>query len=129
MKKRDEETHMPEMTSLMDVVFILLFFFLAVTTFKKAENVINLELPHTDGEQASKDMQSFIISVKEDQYYFEKDVMNLKEILKRLSDKEGTKTEVVIRGDKKTSYESVLNLLNEIKNMGITTVYLEGEGN
>lgn len=128
MRKKEEDSTMPEMTALMDVVFILLFFFLAATTFKKAENVINLELPHADGQKSNKDMKNFIISVKDDQYYFEKDIMNLTAILSRLKDRDGTNTEIVIRGDKKTSYDSVLNLLNELKNMGITTIYLEGEG-
>lgn len=128
MRKREEDNHLPELTSLMDVVFILLFFFLAATTFKKAENVISLELPHADGEKSSKEIKNFVISVKDDQYYFEKDVLNLNEVLNRLKNRDGTSTEVVIRGDKKTSYESVLTLLNELKNMGITTVYLEGEG-
>ncbi len=58
MKKREPLTF--ELTPLIDVVFILLTFFLVATTMKKNEKALNLELPN-HGNNIEKELNNTLL--------------------------------------------------------------------
>ena len=54
----------PDLTPLIDVVFILLIFFIVSSVIKKEELVLNLSLPSSSTKQKVTNVKEFIIELK-----------------------------------------------------------------
>ncbi len=64
MKKRARQEATPDITPLIDVVFLLLIFFMTSTVFKKTELALLLNLPKTEsGQKAAADTKALIIEL------------------------------------------------------------------
>ena len=68
MGRRSREASAPDLTPLIDVVFLLLIFFLVSTVFKKEELAFLLNLPKTQyGETSAKvEIKNYIIELSKD---------------------------------------------------------------
>ena len=68
MKKRSREATAPDITPLIDVVFLLLIFFMVSTVFKKDELALLLNLPKTEkGESVEKNDKSIYIELSKNE--------------------------------------------------------------
>lgn len=120
-KKRGLAT--PDLTPLIDVVFLLLIFFMLVTTFSKYSS-FKIELPKSNiNSVTTEDIPEIIIDEK-GEYYFRygknSEKIELNDFENRLK---GVK-EVLITADKKLSYEKVVDVIGKLKNIGIDKVEL-----
>lgn len=70
MKFRKERKEMMQvnLTPLIDVVFLLLIFFMVSTTFTK-ENQLQINLPEAEAEQVSSESQGLVLTIQEDGVY------------------------------------------------------------
>jgi biopolymer transport protein ExbD len=131
MNLRQSRTDDPEvnLTPLIDVVFILLIFFMVSTTFQK-ESQIKIELPQATGEPAEDRKELVEIVIDADGHYFidQQQVVNTElETLKRAIQKYmGKQTElpVVIRADHLTPYESVVRAMDASAQLGLVKMSL-----
>ena len=114
---------------LIDVVFILLIFFMVSTTFQK-ESEIKIELPEASSEPVEAERDSFEIVIDADGRYFikEQQVVNneldtlKKAISKFLGDQKDLP--VVIRADRRTPYESVIRAMDATAQLGLVQMSL-----
>lgn len=114
------------LTSLIDVMFILLLFLLVTTTFS-TNSAIKVNLPEVKGDVTAESGKGFEIAVTKD----EKIVLNgqtvelgrvkeqVESLLKNASDK---KPSVNFKVDKGVAYGFVLKVMAEIKKTGIQTL-------
>ncbi len=58
MKKRSREISPPDLTPLIDVVFLLLTFFIVSTVFRKEEFALSLNLPKTSSTEKGQGKQT-----------------------------------------------------------------------
>lgn len=107
-----------DLTPLIDVVFLLLIFFMISTTFNKYGN-IDIELPTSNVTNKPKDKKVEIVIDKDEKYYViidgktsEIDINNLSHILN------GVK-EVSITGDKNLKYQTVMDVITKVKKQGV----------
>ncbi len=125
MKRRSRETAMPDITPLIDVVFLLLIFFMVSTVFKKDELALLLSLPTvTEGEAQSQAKKTIILelSTKEIAYNGKKVTFeNIGTDLSKVTDK---KTPVELRVDKDVRYERVVKVLDELKKQKLNNLSL-----
>lgn len=120
--RRDE----PELnlTPLIDVVFLLLIFFMVSTTFTK-ESDITIDLPQSSSSEASrKDKPLEIVIDAKGQYFINDnkvintDVKTLRNALKKLAS--GKKDQqLVIRADGKAPHQSVINAMDAARQLGM----------
>jgi biopolymer transport protein ExbD len=110
------------LTPLVDIIFLLIIFFLVSSTFEKGEQKLGIELPSTKGGQASKDSgESWVLLVDQRGRFFWNDSeLKLSELESRLRRNKGRKdkVQVVVKADGRVAYEkvaSVLGLLNEFE--------------
>jgi biopolymer transport protein ExbD len=123
---RRTRTDEPEvnLTPLIDVVFILLIFFMVSTTFQR-ESEIKIELPEASAEPVEEKKDKLEIVIDADGHYFidEQQVVNTElETLKtaiRKSLGEQTEIPVVIRADRQTPYESVVRAMDATSQLGL----------
>jgi biopolymer transport protein ExbD len=122
MKRREQLT--PDMTPLIDVVFLLLIFFLVSTVFKKEELALLLNLPSsqasteiTEKEKISIELSQTALALKGETVTFEA----LDDALSQVSDK---KRPVTVRIDKEVRYERIIKLLDILKRYELNNLAL-----
>jgi biopolymer transport protein ExbD len=117
------------LTPLIDVVFILLIFFMVSTTFQR-ESEIKIELPEASSEPVEEKEEVLEIVIDIEGHYFidEQQVVNTElETLKTAIRKflgEQTEIPVVIRADRNTPYESVVRAMDATAQLGLLQMSL-----
>lgn len=116
MKKRSRESAMPDITPLIDVVFLLLIFFMVSTVFKKDELALLLNLPNvTDGESQAQNKKNIVIELSTAEVAYNGKKMPLEELPNLLKTVKDTQTPIDLRVDKDVKYERVVKVLDELK--------------
>ena len=131
MNLRQVQGDEPEvnLTPLIDVVFILLIFFMVSTTFQR-ESEIKIELPEASSEPVEEKKDVLEIVIDADGHYFidEQQVVNTElETLKKAIEKfRGDQTDipVVIRADRATPYEAVVRAMDATSQLGLVHMSL-----
>jgi len=128
---RQSESDEPEvnLTPLIDVVFILLIFFMVSTTFQK-ESRINIELPEAsaDAVDEEKDVLELVIDAEGRYFIEQQQVVNtelntLKKAIRKFLG-ERTSIPVVIRADRRTPYEAVVRAMDATAQLGLVQMSL-----
>ncbi|WP_320036130.1 biopolymer transporter ExbD [Halarcobacter sp.] len=113
-----------DLTPVIDVVFILLIFFIVTSVFKKDELALMLNLPEADAKAIEiKDEQVFIelnenkIAIKG----LEVNFISLEENLKLIKDK---KSAIIVKIDKDTKYERITKVLDLLQKYNLNNLAL-----
>ncbi len=128
MKFRIRRRRAPEinLTSLIDVVFLLLIFFMVSTTFDKIGR-LKVELPRADvaAEQEGKPDQITVVVDAQGHYYVnDQELINTAiETVKRALEKEAGERRdlpLVISADGKAPHQSVITVMDAASQLGMT---------
>jgi biopolymer transport protein ExbD len=121
-RQRGEEVNV-NLTPLIDVVFLLLIFFMVSTTFKK-ETHINLNLPEAKGEQitAENNQIEIVISATGEYAINERALINdefktLRAAIKKVG-KGDTELPVIISADGNAPHQAVVNAMDAAGQLG-----------
>ena len=109
MKKREILT--PDITPLIDVVFILLIFFIVSSVFKKDELALVLNLPTSSAQEIELKQKEIIIELNSEKlaiYGKESTLESLEEEIIKIEDKERN---IIFRIDKEVKYEKIIEVL------------------
>lgn len=128
MKSRLQIKSGIELAPMVDIVFLLVTYFLINATLVR-NPAIKIELPKSQTAQ-SEMQRTVVISVKNNnQIYLNDRRIELKslpvELKKTIKDKE--KDHVIIKGDKKASYQSIVSVMDYVHQAGITHFNLATE--
>ncbi|MGL5744577.1 MAG: ExbD/TolR family protein [Cetobacterium sp.] len=125
MKRRTRKRSLatPDLTPLIDVVFLLLIFFMLVTTFDKYSG-FKIELPKTEAISENSNLEYELIIDKNEKYFLMKDKISMETTLETLSEKLNNVKEITISADKDLRYEVVLKAIGKLKSIGIDKVGL-----
>ena len=134
-----EESSLIELTPLIDVVFLLLIFFMVTTTFTK-ESEIKIRLPEANVEEPKVDItkQLEILVSKESAYAMRKpgdsEVVSLvnstRETLYRSMSEFQNVEDVllVIRADKEASHQSVVQVMDVARDLNLSRITFATQG-
>ena len=123
-KKRDVELNL---TPLIDVVFLLLIFFMVSTSFTR-ETQIKLELPKADVEKMETDPEIIEISIdKEGRMFINGKALvnsNIENLKRAIQPVIATNEQIpfVISADANTPYQSVVMAMDAASQLGITNI-------
>ena len=111
-------------TPLIDVVFLLLIFFLVSSRFSEEERELDLNLPSvTEALPSSMQPDELVINIdKEGRFFIDgafRQVEQVEQILRRAQTNNPLTQTVVIRGDKETDWEQVATAISLCKKAGI----------
>lgn len=121
--KRDNEPEL-NLTPLIDVVFLLLIFFMVSTTFDH-QSEISIELPESSGKVADTKQKTIEISIDHQGQYFinqrrikDNDIATLMQALRivRGTDK---KPKLIISADKMTPHQYVVRAMDAARQVGL----------
>ena len=125
---QQEEEKVADLTPMLDVVFIMLIFFIVTATFIK-ETGIEVNRPDTKTAQFKKTV-SLLVAVSPDSgIWIDKkkvDVRNVRPLMERLH-AENPKGGLVIQADMDSKVEKVLAIMDAARTIGIVQVAIAGE--
>ena len=104
-----------DLTPLIDVVFILLIFFILTSTFRKNELNIALTLPSSEYGEKMNIAEELNIELTESKIAFNGKVMNMDMMDKELANLINNKTTVFCRIDRAVRYDKIVNLFDLFK--------------
>ncbi|WP_223670728.1 ExbD/TolR family protein [Kangiella shandongensis] len=127
LKKKKEDIQI-NLTPLIDVVFLLLIFFMVSTSFKK-ETKVSLELPEASGEMMDSKPSAIDVRItKAGEVYINgkglvnRNVDTIKQAIKESST--DTQTPVIISADAAAPYQSVITVMDAAGQAGFNNLTL-----
>jgi biopolymer transport protein ExbD len=131
ISRRALEAESLNITPLIDVVFLLIIFFLVATSFQRIQRELQVNLPKSKvAKEVSMEIQPISVTVSRDGTITMGDeVVPLKELPERLSAAVASvrNPRVFVRGDAKTFHENIVNVLSACQEAGIRDVSLSTE--
>ena len=113
-----------DMTPLVDVVFLLLIFFLVTTVFKKEELALLLNLP--DGKEGEKviDKREVVIELSENELAIGGKRVSFEALDVRLGGYTDKEKPVIVRIDEKVRYRRIVRLFDLLEKHGLNNLQL-----
>jgi biopolymer transport protein ExbD len=112
------------LTPLIDVVFLLLIFFMVSTTFER-ESEIAIALPEASDAPAEANNNSIIITISSDQRYFvnreevvNRKLVSLRRAIQAAANNIKGKPILVINADKATPHQAVILAMDAVRQLG-----------
>ena len=125
MKLKGRNQIRPEfnMSSMTDVVFLLLIFFMIASTLAKQLNTIDVKLPQAEGKTENRNTVAVTIT-NSNQFYLNADRVNKRNLEKNLIDvlKTMKTRSIVVRTEKKVAIEQVVYVMNLANKNGVKVV-------
>lgn len=113
-----------DLTPVIDVVFILLIFFIVTSVFKKEETALILDLPTSNAKEMKVDQEQVFIELNKTKLAIkgiEVSFESLEDNLKAIKNKEKP---VVVKIDKKVEYERVVKVLDLLQKYNLSNLAL-----
>ncbi len=123
MKRREHLS--PDLTPLIDVIFLILIFFMVASTFKKEELALLLTLPGTEHTTAEIEKQQINIELSEKKVAYRGKEVTFEALDRLLAASEDKDKPVNVRIDKAVRYERVVKLFDLLSKHGLTNLALE----
>ena len=121
--KRDNDLEL-NITPLIDVVFLLLIFFMVSTTFQR-ESEITIELPESSGDAVETEKTVIEISIDNQGRYFvnqrrikDTDIKTLKKAIV-ITRGDAKEPKLIISADKMTPHQSVVRAMDAARQLGL----------
>ncbi|EQC45703.1 biopolymer transporter ExbD [Bacteriovorax sp. Seq25_V] len=125
MARRSRQEVSTDITPLIDVVFLLLIFFMTSTVFKKSELALLLSLPKTEsGEAVSAQTKTIVIEVNKDQTALDGKNLSPEELEAQLTDIKNKETPIDLRVDKEVQYQRLVKILDILKKLNLSNLSL-----
>jgi len=134
-----------EVTSLVDVVFLLIIFLLVTTTFKKSEYAFVIDLPTSSEEEVRVSTDKTTVFITRDGDYFLLELpaersldrssvdpqqrvtaAELRARLLALHEREPDSS-IAIRGERETSYQSMMDVVSVLQSVGFRNIWFPYE--
>lgn len=124
MKRRESLT--PDMTPLIDVVFILLIFFIVTSVFKKEELALLLNLPDSHAQALEVEKENVTIELSEEKLALKGKEVTLDELEEELRAITDKKRAIIVRIDEEVRYKKIVGVLDllqkyELNNLSLVT--------
>jgi len=124
----EDESEEINLTPMLDVVFIMLIFFIVTATFIK-EAGIQVERPNTVTADSQDDASILIAISANDEIWIDKkerDPRDVRGIIERLH-AENPKGSIVVQADEDSTNETLIQVLEAAKGAGVTNVALASD--
>ena len=123
MKRRREHIS-PDLTPLIDVVFILLIFFIVSSVFKKEELALMLNLPSSNAKELEIEQKQLNIELSQNSLAYLGEVVTFDKLDIKLSNVTKKDKPVIVRIDKDVKYERVVKVLDILQKYSLDNLAL-----
>jgi len=124
LRKKNRPEYLVDITPLIDVVFLMLIFFMISTTFNMSSS-LKLDLPSSKAKAEQKKMEQVTVSINADgSFYVQDEAVKDSDLRKRILNvtKGDPKIRVVLRADAETHHKRVVYVLDTLRGLGMSKV-------
>ena len=122
INRPQEEDFRPDLTSLVDVVFQLVIFFMVSSVFVSYTRQRNMDLPESAAKSTAEQVDSMTIEItRAEQVFLNGEKLPLTALMDKLQSIHGIPA-VVIRADKDLPYGLVMELMEICERVGVTNI-------
>lgn len=125
--RKHREFLVPDLTPLIDVVFLLLIFFLVTSVFKKEDMALLLNLPKSSYSTQEINTKDINIFVTPEKINFEDKEVSFEDLEQFLSNVRDKNRLINVRIDKEVKYQRIMNILDILKKYELTNLALVNE--
>lgn len=125
MKRREHIA--PDLTPLIDVVFLILIFFMVSSTFKKEELALLLTLPDANSATQEIKKEELNIELTKDEVALKGETITFEALDASFGKVEDKLRPINVRIDKEVTYERVVKLLDLLNKHGLNNLALENK--
>jgi biopolymer transport protein ExbD len=114
-----------ELTSMTDIIFLLLIFFMISTTFEGTRKSLDIQLPESKAAEAAQEVRQHIIEMSvDDVLRLDGQPVAVQDLVPRLSqgDVPSLQRAVIIRADKRLPYGKVVTVLDLVRQANIREI-------
>lgn len=122
--RKVRETISPDLTPLIDVVFILLIFFIVSSVFKKEELALILDLPSSEAQELNIEPKEISIEINKNKMAIFGKEIELEELDKKLSEIKDKKNNIIVRIDKDVTYSRIVKVLDSLQKYDLNNLSL-----
>jgi biopolymer transport protein ExbD len=122
--KRQPEESTLDMTPLVDVVFLLIIFFMLSTTFIVVPG-LHIDLPEAASEKIEIETQKAVLSVdREGALYFDEERVDRESMRRKLMEASASNPEtlILLKGDRGCGYGRIVDLLDMVRQTGLNRI-------
>lgn len=111
---------------MIDIIFFLLVFFMMSMLSMVVQKSIPLTLPQTEAAKVSMTRNIPVTVTADGTLYYEQEPMTLAGLAERLQQDaaRGEDISVILRGDEAAAYGKIVQVMDLVKNLGISKVYI-----
>ena len=125
MRRREKiKDKTPELmiSPMIDLIFLLLAFFIISTMYMTEVRTISIELPNAESAEVVHKSSSLVSVKKDGTYWLDEKEMPLDRLVEEVKVRSGANPgySVVIRGEKEARYNDVIRVLDACKSTGLT---------
>ncbi|MFK2823580.1 ExbD/TolR family protein [Malaciobacter sp. WC5094] len=113
-----------DLTPIIDVVFILLLFFIVSSVFKKDELALILDLPSSNAKELKVDEEQIFIELSSSKLAIKGIEVSFESLEDNLKAIENKQKAVLVRIDKKVEYQRVVKVLDLLQKHNLTNLAL-----
>lgn len=113
-----------DLTPIIDVVFILLLFFIVSSVFKKDELALILDLPNSNAKELKVDEEQVFIELTSNKLAIKGIEVSFESLEDNLKAIENKQKAVLVRIDKKVEYQRVVKVLDLLQKHDLTNLAL-----
>lgn len=122
-RSENEENFSLDLTPLVDVVFLLLIFFMVSTVFIDFKRQMDISLPSSKSSAPSEVLEPVKVELTIDrQIFLNGEKINLKEFESALSKISASKKSAIIRADKNLPYGNVIKVMGMLQSAKILDI-------
>jgi len=124
LRKKSRPEYLVDITPLIDVVFLMLIFFMVSTTFNVSSS-LKLDLPSSKAKAEQKKVEQVTVSINADgSFYVQDEAVKDSDLRKRILNvtKGNPKMRVVLRADAETHHKRVVYVLDTLRDLGMSKV-------
>jgi len=124
LRKKSRPEYLVDITPLIDVVFLMLIFFMVSTTFNVSSS-LKLDLPSSKAKAEQKKVEQVTVSINADgSFYVQDEAVEDSDLRKRILNvtKGNPNMRVVLRADAETHHKRVVYVLDTLRGLGMSKV-------
>ena len=125
MKRREQIS--PDLTPLIDVVFLILIFFMVSSTFKKEELALLLTLPDASSATQEIKKEELNIELTKDEVALKGKTITFEALDSAFAGVKEREKPINVRIDKDVTYERIVKLLDLLNKHGLNNLALENK--
>lgn len=114
---------------MIDIIFFLLVFFMMSTLYMVEQKTIPLQLPQATTQQITRDKSIAITVLSDGKIMFDQEEVPAKLLQRRIQVelKSNVNTAFILRSDRKTEYQYIVTVIDELKAAGVKRLSIATE--